>query len=262
MTVWEGIFSNIDGAWPNLTAKNATSPTTPNGTEFIATLVNDGVFGWIQALMDHVGLSRNGVSEQVGNSQILECLLSFGIPGEYKPNFWNDDPVALGIRAIPLIGQGVLKASYPLLDANVYVGDANNPTAAAFYHADDAAGLTRNTTGAYLILPDSRGQFLRIEDPTGSVDPDGATRELGDLQEDSVQKLGIYVAGSAGALSGISNNANAVGGSTSTTAPVGYYDTLAGNSTSIFGDPTGTNPLREDVETRSTNIQAKGALCY
>jgi hypothetical protein len=68
-----------------------------------------------------------------------------------------------------------------------YVGDPDNPTASAFYHADDAAGTIRNTTGIYLILPDERGYFLRGLDTSGTIDPQGATRDIGDTQDDDIE---------------------------------------------------------------------------
>ncbi len=95
---------------------------------------------------------------------------------------WNDDPVTLGYKALPLIGQGVLIGDYGDLDNVVYKGDANNATASCFYHADDEAGTIRNTAGLYLILPNARGRAIRGLDPTGLIDPDGASRDLGSPQ--------------------------------------------------------------------------------
>jgi hypothetical protein len=67
------------------------------------------------------------------------------------------------------------------------VGDPDNPTADAFYHADDAAGTSRNTAGIYLILPDFRGKFVRGLDPLGVIDQDGPTRTMADDQVDAFQ---------------------------------------------------------------------------
>jgi len=85
-------------------------------------------------------------------------------------------------------GSGILRANYADLDSVVYCGDPDNPTADAFYHADDAGGSVRNTAGVYLILPDWRGRALRGLDPTAIRDPDGASRTLGDYQDDRLMK--------------------------------------------------------------------------
>lgn len=183
MKNWLATFTNTNGSpFPNTGAVNASGGAATDGTEFIADMVNDSMWGWQQALMDHVGFSPNGILEAVGASQILEALQKFEIPGKIISGVFNDDPAVLGIRAIMLTGQGILRANYVELDNNIYVGDGNNLTAPAFYHADDAAGVTRNIAGIYLILPDARGRVVRGLDLTGSVDPDGAGRALGDGQ--------------------------------------------------------------------------------
>jgi hypothetical protein len=185
-------FTNTNGlGFPNTAAINASGGAATDGTEFTANMINDSMWGILQTLLDYTGQTPNGVVENPANSQILEAFRRFSIPGVQLPVFWNNDPAVLGIRAILLTGQGILKANYPELDAVVYVGDANNAAVHAagggFYHADDAAGTIPNTAGAYLILPDARGRVVRGLDLTGSVDPDGAGRYLGDLQLDSFQ---------------------------------------------------------------------------
>ncbi len=176
-------FTNTNAvAFPDTEAVNSSGGAATDGTEFIAPMVNDGIWGWMQALLDYTGQTPNGITEAPGASQILESLRRFETPGKIIAACWNDDPATLGIRALLLTGQGILRANYTELDALVYVGDGNNPSAAAFYHADDAGGAARNTAGVYLILPDARGRVVRGLDLTGSVDPDGASRELGDLQ--------------------------------------------------------------------------------
>jgi hypothetical protein len=52
-----------------------------------------------------------------------------------------------------------ITGDYARLSANVYVGDAANDTAEAFYKCD--ASGERDTSGAYMKLPDCRGLFLR-----------------------------------------------------------------------------------------------------
>lgn len=181
-------FANTDGAgFPATQGVDSSGGAATDGTEFIAAMINDSMWGVWQALLNSVGLTPNGITEADGASQVLDALRRMDIPGKIIAVGWNDDPATLGIRAIMLTGQGVLRANYPELDALVYVGDANNAAADAFYHADDAAGLIRNTAGAYLIFPDGRGRVVRGLDLTGSVDPDGAGAYLGEEQEDAGQ---------------------------------------------------------------------------
>ena len=61
-------------------------------------------------------------------------------------------------------------ASYSALATTIYCGDGNNPTAAFGYKTSDAGGLTRDTAGTYLVLPDLRGEFIRGFDDARGVD--------------------------------------------------------------------------------------------
>jgi hypothetical protein len=72
------------------------------------------------------------------------------------------NPVEQALRRIlPLEGQVISVALYQDLCQCVYVGDASNETAPAFYRTEDSGGATRNTAGSYMVLPDARGIFLR-----------------------------------------------------------------------------------------------------
>jgi len=177
-------FIHQDGVpFPNTKAINSTGPFTTDGTEFIAALVNDFNFGVLQSLLAYTGQTPNGIVESPANSQFLEGLRrAFSYPGEVFAAAFNQDPAILGIRALKLTGQGILRVNYPLLDNAVYVGDGNNGTAPAFYHSDDAAGTIRNITGIYLKLPDARGRVIRGLDLAAIVDPQGASRRLGGSQ--------------------------------------------------------------------------------
>ena len=177
-------FIHQDGVpFPNTKAINSTGPFTTDGTEFIAALVNDFNFGVLQSLLAYTGQTPNGIVESPANSQFLEGLRrAFSYPGEVFVAAFNQDPAILGIRALKLTGQGILRANYPLLDNAVYVGDGNNGTAPAFYRSDDSAGTIRNINGIYLKLPDARGRVIRGLDLAAIVDPQGASRRLGGSQ--------------------------------------------------------------------------------
>jgi hypothetical protein len=157
-------------------------PGDGTGTPWEEDIVND-LFGWQQQLLDAAGITPSGNPDKKSVSQYYDAMrLTGGYPGLVVPMAINVDPATLGMRVLLLDGSGVLRANYPDLDTRTYVGDSANPTAGAFYRADDAAGTARNITGAYLILPDARGCFPRGLDTTGTVDPDGASRTLGDEQ--------------------------------------------------------------------------------
>lgn len=186
------------GSSPDVLAINSTGAAIPDGTEFIAELINDLFMGPMQATLDYAGLTPNGVTEAAGASQFLEAIgKGFAIGPGVGGDWWaNDDPSVTGHRALLLQGQGVLRASYPEADTIYYVGDGNNAAVAAgggsglsrgaFFHADNADGSSPNTTGAYLILPDTRGRSGRGKDPTATVDPQGALRFLGDEQDSAM----------------------------------------------------------------------------
>jgi hypothetical protein len=172
---------------------NASGPGVSDGFEYVADFVNDNNLGQAQMILNHAGLTPNGVLESDSASQIKEALQKGwgGMPG--KVNQWHlaSDPGVTGHRCLLLNGQGILRANYTELDAAVYVGDANNAAVAAagggYYRADDAAGTSPNIAGIYLILPETRGYIPRGLDAAGTVDPQGASRYLGDIQLDAFQ---------------------------------------------------------------------------
>jgi hypothetical protein len=174
--------------YPYGSAQNVSVPGDGTGTPWEKDLVND-IFGMQQQLLSAATIVPSGTPDKVGASQYYDAMrLTGGYPGLIVPMAINVDPSTLGMRVLLLDGSGILRASYSDLDSITYVGDVANPTAGAFYRADDAAGTIRNTTGAYLILPDARGRFPRGLDTTGSVDPDGASRNLGDQQVFAIYK--------------------------------------------------------------------------
>jgi len=243
------------GPFPNYTGKNATGAGATDGTEWIKALIDDFLFGPMQAILDHEGETPNGVAESAGASQIVEAIQKMFPPGMVAEWNLNADPATTGHRYLLLNGQGILRANYPELDANVYVGDANNATADAYYRSDDAAGTIRNITGVYLILPESRGYVPRGLDLAASVDPDGASRTVGHLQGDAFQGHWheLYSNQSFGTV-GLYN-------------PIGGLNTgtiaIAGNSpikTAITDGVNGTP--RTATESRGTNRATQFAIRY
>lgn len=209
-------FINTDGAaFPDTLAVNVSAPGAGDGTEFVAAMVND-IWGRAQALMDYAGLTPDGVTEAPDTAQILEAIgKGFGVGPGIGVTYWkNGTPAANGDRVLLLQGQVITIASYPLLVAACYVGDANNPTAPAFYKTSDAGGTTRNVAGAYFVLPDTRAMSLKSVGATtlntrAKVGPAFATRE-----EDRLQGHWHEVADSSGrSIKHIGNLPSAAGDS-------------------------------------------------
>lgn len=234
-------FTNTNNiAFPDTEAVNASGPTATDGTEFVKILIDDH-WGARQALMNYAGLVPDGISEADGTAQMIEVLQKgFGAP----PGIITEwalalDPAVSGHRSILLQGQGVLRASFPDLDSAVYVGDGNNaPVAAgggAFYRADDAAGVTPNIVGIYLILPDARGVVPRGLDVAAAIDPDGASRFLGDLQADDFESHTHAWGGDVVALaSGGTSVERSSGSPTSPTSATGGAETRMYNRSTTY----------------------------
>jgi hypothetical protein len=186
-------FTNTDAvAFPDTGSVNASGPSATDGTEFVKLMIDD-IWGAKQAMLNYAGLIPDGVTEADGTSQIVEALqLGFGgSPGFVQEWNLDSDPGTTGHRCLFLQGQGILRANYAALDDAVYVGDGDNAAVAAgggfYYRADNANGTSPSTTGIYLILPERRGVAPRGLDVAASIDPDGASRFLGDLQIDAGQ---------------------------------------------------------------------------
>ena len=183
-------FTNTNSvAFPDTEAVNVSAPGAGDGTEFVAILVND-IWGRVQAIMDYAGLTPDGVMEAPGTAQIIEALCKgLGVGPGMGVMYWkNDTPAALGDRVLLLQGQVILIATYPLLAAAVYCGDANNATAPAFYKTSDAGGTTRSTAGTYLVLPDTRGLSLKgVGNATVNTRTKTGPASLGEVQEDQMQ---------------------------------------------------------------------------
>jgi hypothetical protein len=258
MLDYAAAFTNKSGVFPDILAINASGPSATDGTEFVSNMINDSMWGVWQMILNLAGLTPNGVLESDSASQIKEALRKAftAAPGVVTQWHIDDDPGTSGHRALLLNGQGILRANYPDLDAAVYVGDANNAAVAAaggaYYRADDAAGTTPNTTGIYLILPETRGYAPRGLDTAASVDPDGATRKLGDSQLDAFQ--GHRMTSASGDLS---RDAVLLGVGGNVVARWGAFTEFGFIGTDgVNGTP------RTDSESRMTNFSTKFVIWY
>jgi hypothetical protein len=161
MLVVSGSWANYTGLFPNIQAVNVSAPGSGDGTEYIAPLINDGIWGPWQALMSRASLTPNGVVESATASQLMTAFeKAFAVGPGIGVTYWkNGTPAANGDRVLLLQGQLILIASYTELVTDCYVGDTNNPTAPAFYKCD--VGGTRDTAGLYFKLPDARAVSLK-----------------------------------------------------------------------------------------------------
>ena len=270
MIDYAATFTNYSGSFPNIEAVNVSSPGAGDGTEFVAALVND-IWGRAQALLDYAGMTPNGVQEAPDTAQILTALSrGYGIGPGIGVIYWkNGTPAANGDRVILLQGQVIEISSYPLLAAAVYVGDANNATAPAFYKTSDSGGTTRSTSGAYMVLPDTRGLSLK---GVGNATISGRTKtgpaEVGEVQEDQMQGWQL---GSSEDNSGARNLFSTVGNRDTWQAPAAQTNYSAmfsqtagqglGGRLKAMNDGTNGTP-RTGENTRDSSIGTNFGITY
>jgi hypothetical protein len=270
MQDYAAAFTNFSGAFPDILAVNASGPSATDGTEFVANMINDSMWGVWQMILNHAGLTPNGVLESDSASQMKEAIRKgFALaPGMVAQWHLDDDPGTSGHRALLLNGQGILRANYPDLDAAVYVGDGNNATADAYYRADNSDGSSRNIAGIYLILPETRGYVPRGLDTAASVDPDGASRTLGHLQLDAFQGWQV---GATQDSTGARNYFMLATTRDQTTSVAGLANhvkmeantTSQGSAQMMKAVNDGTNGApRTSSETRGTNYATKFVVWY
>ncbi len=205
------------------------------------------------ATSDIIHVVQSSVDKRATITQVIAAISNDILPaGTVLASAWNNDPATLGIKALPLIGQGVLRASYEALDNVVYCGDSNNATASAFFRADSSDGTNRNTAGIYLMLADTLGRVIRGLDPSGITDPGGASRDLGSPQYDTFQGHDVGI--------GINDPAGAV----FTEEFLGVYTRSTSSATKSFNlisDGINGTP-RTGVETRSKNVAFNYMITY
>lgn len=177
-----GDITQTTGTYPDVAAVNDTVPGDKTGTPYTKQMV-DELFGVFQAILNAAHLTPNDSAEaaaasySIESSQIAQAIQAVFMPAGMIVGI-PTDTVPTGARLLKLEGQVILRATYPRLVTNVEQSAHSN---GAFYRCN--AGGTYDAAGDYMLLPDLRGQFLRGRDSAGSVDPDGATREFGNLQD-------------------------------------------------------------------------------
>jgi hypothetical protein len=255
------VFTNFSGAFPNIVGVNSSGPSTTDGTEFIKAFIDD-IWGRFQAMLDYAALTPNGVTESATASQHIDAIKKgFGVGPGMGVIWWKkDDPSVTGDRVLLLNGQGILRANYADLDAEVYVGDANNSNVASagggFYRADNSDGTSPNIAGVYLIMPDTRGLSLKN---IGDATINGRTKTgpvyKGEPQEDQGQ--GHYHAGYYGVV-----NASFSGGGTGEVS-LQAGNTLAGSTSAKEAITDGSNGTpREGTNFRDSSCGTQYGITY
>ena len=263
MIDYSATFTNFTGTYPNIEAVNVSAPGAGDGTEFVAALVND-IWGRAQALLDYAGLTPDGVQEAPDTAQILTALSKgYGIGPGIGVIYWkNGTPAANGDRVLLLQGQVIQISSYPLLAAAVYVGDANNGTAPAFYKTSDAGGTTRSTSGTYMVMPDTRAVSLKgVGNQTINTRVKTGPASVGSVIEDTFQdwQLGSTVSGSE--YYGRTTLASQGTG----TGYVGsvYSETVQGISAGLYPVSDGTHGTpRTSTQTQDCTIGTNFGITY
>lgn len=270
MIDYAATFTNFTGAFPNIEAVNVSAPGAGDGTEFVAALVND-IWGRAQALLDYAGLTPDGVQEAPDTAQILEAIgKGYGVGPGIGVIYWkNGTPATNGDRVILLQGQVIEIANYPLLVAAVYVGDANNGTAPAFYKTSDAGGTTRSTAGTYMVMPDTRAVSLKgVGNQTINTRVKTGPASLGSIIEDTFQ---AWQLGASSDDTGARNYWGATGerdntqsaSSQSTYAPTRLRTTNQGLNSMLKAMNDGTNgDPRTGLQTQDCTIGTNFGITY
>ena len=75
MRTFSTLYNNkLTGVFPEVKAKSASTVTAKDGTPFKAINIDDTSWGWIQALLDFVGQTPDGVAETYDQSQIFNAM--------------------------------------------------------------------------------------------------------------------------------------------------------------------------------------------
>ena len=138
-------------------------------TEQLAALVQKD--SDLSALIDALTKKDTDLTALIRQASPIGQLAYFDLDAAPKGWLW------LNGAAVPI-------ATYSALTTAKWVGASKNATATEWYRCTDAANpsKTRDANGAYLVLRDSRGEFLRAWDGGRGVD---SGRVLGSSQGDA-----------------------------------------------------------------------------
>jgi len=286
------ITANNDAAvFPDTKPIDSSGPLATDGSELLKEVMDD-VWAEKQAALDFYNQTPNGSPDDPGkdgtgkpfSQPLAQMYYNYQTPGQIIALMWEETllPVNVGgflgldIRFFFLQGQGIdlfATSDFEALNQLCYVGNAANPTAEAFYRADDAAGTIRNVVGQFLIMPDMRGQFLRGYDPGALVDPDGASRIPGSSQLDAFQNITgsfeqLELDGGTNVIQ-LESGAFSPGGPTARIPPppilfAGISTTGPANNTPEITDfdASGSPGARTSTESRAVNLAVRWGIYF
>jgi hypothetical protein len=125
--------------------------------------------------------------------------------GDYRFSSFELSPAELAARRwLPLNGQVVEIAAYQRLCDREWVGAAANATADWWYRTSDPQGLVRDPDGAYMVVLDMRGLFLRAAGQNSKYkmanDAPYDGMGIGAFLGDAIRNITGYVGNGPGAL--------------------------------------------------------------
>jgi hypothetical protein len=136
-------FDNVDGAFPDAVAQNATGSGTTDGTPITEDVLND-IWGFFQALLNAASATPSGDCEADGDSQLLDAIntirnaLTTDGATQYKYfsgcEFLSDQPYTNGWQRVIIEATGT---TYAYISAV-----ANSGRAALPIHNDEWKTLT------------------------------------------------------------------------------------------------------------------------
>jgi len=124
----------------------------------------------LPAIADFTGSSVTEAQFKSALADLLDYVENEagGKPGDFVFTGKSTPPTG----TIKANGAAVARSVYANLDAAIYVGDANNATADYGYRCTDPLNptTTRSVSGAYIVIPDARGEVLIGWDDGRGVD--------------------------------------------------------------------------------------------
>lgn len=124
----------------------------------------------LPAIADFTGSSVTEAQFKSALADLLDYVENEagGKPGDFVFTGKSTPPTG----TIKANGAAVARSVYANLDAAIYVGDANNATADYGYRCTDPLNpsTSRSVSGAYIVIPDARGEVLIGWDDGRGVD--------------------------------------------------------------------------------------------
>lgn len=151
----------------------------------VGALAHAGGKNWV-AVIANIDINPTGASNTGQWKEVVVDVMAAiqaAVPPTAIMHFYRSAAPSGWLKAN---GEAIAIATYPALAEAMYVGDARNATAEAGYRCTDPGNPngTRSTSGAYIVKPDLRGEFVRGLDDGRGVD---MGRLIGTYQSDQLK---------------------------------------------------------------------------